>query len=263
MKNLTLLVFALLSLSSYAQDNAAYTKHLFIRNGDTLRCRILFPKDYNASKKYPLLVFLHGAGERGNDNEAQLMWGADLFIKNQSNGHPAIVIFPQCPKNDQWANYKRVMNGDKSEFKLDPNAPMKKPLELVNSLIDSMMASGKVDKKKIYLGGLSMGGFGTFELLSRRPETFAAAIPICGGADNETISNYRPNLPLWIFHGGSDPVVPVEFSRNVYAALKNSHPNVKYTEYPGVGHDSWKNAFAEPELLNWLFGKKLKGLKKS
>jgi predicted peptidase len=242
-----------------AQFQQLYEKKEFISGGDTLRYRILYPINYNANKKYPLVMFLHGAGERGNDNEAQLLHGGNLFADSAMRQQfPAIVIFPQCPRDDWWARITRDENNKDSlgSFRFTSDQPIGKSLGLVSKLLDTLATSNTVNTKKIYLGGLSMGGMGTFELLWRKPNFFAAAIPICGGGDPQKVTIYAKKFPIWIFHGGSDPVVPVSNSRLMSHALQAAGAKVKYTEYPGVGHNSWDNAFAEPGLLKWLFAQK-------
>lgn len=248
------------SCSLNAQDKDQFEKQLFIQGEDTLRCRILTPLHFSPSKKYPLIVFLHGSGERGNDNEKQLIWGADVFLDSLNRSrYPAIVIFPQCPENDSWSNnFKTNIKDSLGGFKADTLAQMKKTPNLVLQFIDTLVAHGGIDKKRIYLGGLSMGGFGTFEMLWRRPDLFAAAFPICGGGSPEKVSRYASKLPVWVFHGDADPVVPVGNSRLMVKALQSTGAKVKYTEYPGIGHDSWKNAFAEPGLMAWIFGQQKK-----
>lgn len=261
MKNIS--VFAclfILIMNSKAQDKQQFEKQLFIMGEDTLHCRILTPINYSPKKKYPLVIFLHGSGERGNDNEKQLTWGAELFLDSMNRSrYPAIIVFPQCPLNNSWANTSRTNIKDSlGGFRLDTLATAQKPMQLLMHFIDTLTAGGGVDKQKIYIGGLSMGGFGTFEILWRRPELFAAAFPICGGGIPEKVSRYAPKLPIWVFHGDADPVVSVSNSRIMVEALKKNKALVKYTEYPGVGHDSWKNAFAEPGLMPWIFSQKKK-----
>jgi predicted peptidase len=241
-----------------AQDTDLFERQMFIVGEDTLRCRILTPLNYTPARKYPLLVFLHGSGERGRDNEAQLTWGSSLFLDSATRvRYPAIVVFPQCPTDDYWATIKRAASRDSlGGFGFDTLAAPNKSLELVFHFIDTLLAHGGVDPQRVYLGGLSMGGFGTFEALWRRPDLFAAAFPICGGGSPEKVRQYRALLPIWIFHGDADPVVPVTLSRNMIPALKAAKAKLRYTEYPQVGHDSWKNTFAEPELLSWLFSQR-------
>ncbi|WP_209136998.1 MULTISPECIES: carboxylesterase family protein [Niastella] len=252
-----LLAFAMTNLS--AQFQQLYEKKEFITGGDTLRYRILYPLNYDAHKKYPLIMFLHGSGERGNNNEAQLTHGGKLFADSAIRQQfPAIVIFPQCPQADWWARIIRDPNNKDSlgQYLIKSEQPIGKSLGLVSQLLDTLAASGTVNTRKIYLGGLSMGGMGTFELLWRKPNFFAAAIPICGAGDPNKVTLYARKFPLWIFHGDSDPAVPVSNSRLMNNALKAAGAKVKYTEYPGVGHNSWDNAFAEAGLLPWLFKQK-------
>jgi predicted peptidase len=258
-KIISLIIIAIIATPALAQDNSAYEKKEYISGKDTLRYRILYPKNYDAKKKYPLVLFLHGSGERGNDNEAQLIHGSKLWLDEANRSkYPAIVIFPQCPRNDGWGRIRRdaTRKDSLNGFVFDSGQPIGRSLEMVGQLLDSFKNSGKVNAKKIYVGGLSMGGFGTFEILWRKPNYFAAAFPICGGGDPGKIGQYGKKFPIWVFHGDKDPAVPVSCSRLMVGALKAAKDKVKYTEYPGVGHDSWNNAFAEPELLNWLFAQK-------
>lgn len=254
----TLFAFSGLASGVYAQDVdlELYERQLFLQGDDTLACRILSPIHFSPDKKYPLLVFLHGSGERGDDNESQLKWGGNLFLDSANRENfPAIVVFPQCPKDSSWS--VRIRKKDSAgQFSFPVDLPPSKPLQLVMSFIDTLVNSGIVDTERIYIGGLSMGGFGTFEILWRRPALFAAAIPICGGGNPQSVKLYGKNFPLWVFHGEKDKVVTPENSRVMVEALKKAGAKVKYTEYPDVEHDSWVNAFAEPELLSWLFAQR-------
>lgn len=242
-----------------AQFEQLYEKKEFISGNDTLRYRILYPVNYNAHKKYPLLLFLHGSGERGNDNEAQLKHGGKLFADAAVRSRfPAIVVFPQCTREDWWArsDHDPIKKDSLGSLFFHSDQPIGKSLGLVSRLLDYLVATQTVNTKKIYIGGLSMGGMGTFELLWRKPNFFAAAFPICGGGDPQKVSVYGKKFPIWIFHGNSDNVVPVGNSRLMYNTLKAAGAKAKYTEYPGVGHNSWDNAFAEPGLLPWVFQQK-------
>jgi predicted peptidase len=129
------------------------------------------------------------------------------------------------------------------------NWPLQAAIDLVKSLVKTKVA----DKKRLYIMGLSMGGMGTMEAVSRNPKMFAAAIPICGGADLTYVKKYAKKLPFWVNHGDADAVVPVKHSRELVASLQEAKANVTYTEYPGVNHNSWDNTFAQPTLLSWLF----------
>ena len=265
MKNISTLIISLMLVArGMAQPNDLYEKQLFILGEDTLRCRIMTPLDFSPVKKYPLVVFLHGAGERGNDNESQLAWGADWFADSINRvRYPAIVIFPQCPAESYWATVNRTGAKDSlGGFVFDTVSAARKPMDLVLHFIDTLLAHGGIDKQRVYLGGLSMGGFGTFEALWRRPDLFAAAFPICGGGSPEKARLYAHRLPAWVFHGDADPVVPVLHSRRMVQAMKKNGARVTYTEYPGVGHDSWKNAFGEKELMGWIFSQKKTGTSK-
>ena len=137
-----------------------------------------------------------------------------------------------------------------------PEGPSR-AMRLVMEILDSLDKELPIDPDRRYVTGLSMGGFGSFDLCVRRPNGFAAAVPICGGARTENAAKIA-HVPLWIFHGGADPVVPVELSRNIVEALEKAGASPKYTEYPGVGHDSWTKAYQEPELVDWLLGQRRK-----
>lgn len=203
-------------------------------------------------KKYPLIVFLHGAGERGNDNKKQLIHGAKLFadIENRVN-HPAFVIFPQCPENERWVDV------DWSLPAHDMPAEPSDNLSMVYELVQNMKSEYPIDTARIYVIGLSMGGYGTWDYASRYPDELAAAVPICGGGDEKQAEKIK-DVPFWIFHGSDDKIVPPERSRNMVKALKSFGGKPIFTEYPDVGHLSWNKAFAEPELLDWLFSQTLK-----
>lgn len=252
----------LLSITVKAQDYPSFEKQLYINGKDTLRYRIQYPLNYDANKKYPLILFLHGSGERGRDNEKQLVWGGSLFAADSNRTkYPAIIIIPQCPQNDSWGRISRANTNPPDSLgnlKYLSEQPIGKSLQLVSNLLDSLVSAKKVITKKIYVGGLSMGGMGTFEILWRKPGFFAAAFPICGGGDPAKVLLYGKKIPVWIFHGEKDPVVPPANSRRMLAALQTAKAKVKYSEYPGVQHDSWRNAFAEPDLLEWLFKQKRK-----
>jgi predicted peptidase len=242
--------------SMQAQDMSAYSHESFVKNNDTLRYRLLKPADYNMHKAYPLVIFLHGSGERGSDNAAQLLHGGALFLNDTlRRDFPAFVLFPQCPADQSWSpsRLRRDTSGKVIGADFLTGGQPSAPGALVKALLDSMLSSGKVDPKRVYIGGLSLGAIGTYDILARYPEMFAAAFPICGAGDVKTAAAFAKKVPLWIFHGSDDRSVPVDFSRAYYAELQKLGSEVKYTEYPGVGHNSWDNAFAEPGLLPWLF----------
>jgi len=247
-----LLAFFMLQVS-LAQDKTLFTKEQFIKGGDTLQYRMLLPENFDPAKEYPVLFFLHGSGERGSDNEAQLFHGSKLFLKPEvRKDFPAIVIFPQCPKNDFWANVKFGDGKSTERFGFQKGGKPGKAMEMLMGLLGQMKAEKFTDNDRFYVGGLSMGGMGTFELLRRKPKAFAAAFSICGGDHIENVKKYK-KIPLWVFHGGKDTTVPIEKSEIVVNELKRLNGNVKFSIYPEAGHNSWDSAFAEPEFLSWLF----------
>ena len=254
-----LLLLALFGVfSSLEAQNDTFKKEMLVKDGDTLKYRILYPQNYSEGKEFPLMLFLHGAGERGSDNEKQLVHGSKLFLDstNQSN-FPAVVVFPQCPHNSYWANADVDRSGPGVKLKFKENAPATWPMELVIKLVDSLKQDDHIKKDQIYVGGLSMGGMGTFEILSRRPETFAAAFAICGGGSTAAVSKYAKNTPMWIFHGAKDDVVNPKHSLEMVEALLEAGAYPQFTLYNDANHNSWDSAFAEPTLLPWLFSHQL------
>lgn len=246
------------TITLFSQNLDLYQKEVFVSKSDTLPYRILYPKDYDAAKEYPLLLFLHGSGERGHDNELQLTHGASLFLNETVREEfPAIVVFPQCQFDLSWNNATVDYSDDIKVYNYPATIELNRQLDLVEGLLDHLKTELAVDQNRMYLGGLSMGGMGTFELLHRNPNTFAAAIAICGGANPEIAKNIK-NTPIWIFHGAVDNVVPAVYSKQMYYELQTEKADVKLTLYPEVGHDSWTHTFAEPELLPWLFSKQRK-----
>lgn len=251
----TLIFLVLLNSFTKAQDSSIYEKHFFVQGTDTLPYRLLLPLDYNAKKKYPLIIFLHGSGERGNDNKAQLFHGGSLFVRDSlRKNYPAIVVFPQCPANSFWSNVNMVTDTatDKTTFIFGTGGEPTLGMKLLLMLIDDLQDNYRLNNKQLYVGGLSMGGMGTFEITRRMPGKFAAAFAICGGADTTTAKQITQPA-WWIFHGLKDDVVNPEFSKNMSAALKNAGADVQITLYPNDGHDSWDDAFKEPKLFSWLF----------
>ena len=254
MRNLYLLVLVVLTaINVKAQNFEAFLPNEFVQDNDTLNYRILYPQNMEEGKKYPLILFLHGAGERGVNNEKQLIHGAALFVDEE--GRPtqeAIVILPQCPPDVMWTHRVKEKNKEgvwEFRFPLGDSAP--RPAQLVNLLVEDLMASGQVDTNHMYVMGLSMGGIGTLEFLYRWPEKYAAAICICGGHDPALAEKYC-HVPVWFFHGGKDDVVPSVYSRQVFDVLKKCNVNTRYTFFPELNHNSWDAAFSEPELLEWL-----------
>ena len=216
--------------------------------GDTLSYRMLFP-DYDTFRKYPLVIFLHGSGERGSDNEAQLKWGVMNFATDQMMvGHSAIVIAPQCTEKMSWSNFGR--DEDPAQTKLLPTPS--KPMELLIGLIMEMKKNRFVDTNRIYITGLSMGGFGTYDAIERYPNLFAAAMPVCGGGDVSKAASIA-HIPIWNFLGSDDGSVDPRYSLNMYNALMKAGARPGYTQYPETGHFSWLAAYSDPQVYEWLF----------
>lgn len=257
-KKLLLLSFSFLLLfAALAQDKSQYEKHWLVRNSDSLPYRVLLPPHYDAAKKYPLILFLHGSGERGSDNEAQLTHGWKLFLQDSlREKYPAIVVFPQCSAKSYWSNVNIAYDSaaKKRVFNFTADGEPTLAMKLLIELLDEVEHNYKLDKKRLYVGGLSMGGMGTFEVVRRKPKLFAAAFPICGGASTAT-ANKLKNVSWWIFHGLKDDVVPPVLSQHMADALKTQGAGVKLTLYPTANHNSWDSAFAEPGLFAWLFSK--------
>jgi predicted peptidase len=245
----------ILQVSVFAQDTSLYQRHWYAEKNDTLPYRLLLPKDYNPSKKYPLILFLHGSGERGNDNQAQLIHGSSLFLRDSiRENYKAIVVFPQCPSNSFWSNVNIVTDSIQKTrvFNFQADGAPTTSMKLVLGLLNYLHGKYQLDDKRIYVGGLSMGGMGTFELVRRKPKLFAAAFPICGGANAATARKLKAPS-WWIFHGLKDNVVDPVYSKTMAAALKDEGARVKLTLYPEANHNSWDSAFAEKDLMSWLF----------
>jgi predicted peptidase len=261
MKFVVAFISFMLSRSLCAQDLNEYKKELFARKNQVLPYRLLYPIVFDTSKQYPLLIFLHGAYEKGNDNEVQLDIGGRYFLADSNRRNfPAVIVFPQCPSNDLWALFDAefdsmgMLKRAIFPFRKEPTAIT----SLLKQLVDSLMLLSFIDTHKIYVGGLSQGGMGVFDMVARYPGIFAAAFPICGAGKVSTADKFAKQTALWIFHGADDDVVPVHFSRQFYEKLKKLGADVRYTEYPGVRHESWINAFHEKDLLPWLFSKSKK-----
>jgi predicted peptidase len=263
MKTTTAAVLAaLVALAAGASDDMSkktgdFEKRTFKgASGKVLNYRLLKPAGYDpaGTAAYPLVIFLHGAGERGDDNELQLAEGVMEFATPETRKkHPAFVIAPQCPQRKSWGTIRKI-DGHLTLLKTD------EPTEstgLTLELADALAKEFRIDPKRLYLTGLSMGGFGTWDILSRHPDRFAAAIPICGGGREDSAASFA-KTPIWVFHGAVDPEVEVELSRKMVAALRKAGGKPGYTEYPDVGHESWIPTYHNPDVLDWLFAQKKK-----
>lgn len=220
--------------------------------GEALKYRLMVPKDYSPSgtEKYPLVLFLHGAGERGDDNGKQLVHGTKEFAKDENRQKfPCFVIAPQCPDGKKWSEVDWSADTHKQPEEESIS------LKLARELMASLEKEFRIDTKRLYVTGLSMGGYGTWDLVSRTPDLFAAAIPVCGGGD-ETQAERLTKLPIWVFHGDKDTAVKPERSRRMVEAIKKAGGSPKYTEYPNVGHDSWSQTYSNPDVIAWLFAQR-------
>ncbi len=218
--------------------------------GGKLLYRLLKPQDYDPQKKYPLVLFLHGAGERGDDNQAQLKWGMQEFASPEVRSkYPAFVVAPQCPQGEQWVD--TPWSADAHTMPKEPTPALAKTLDLLQQLQKEF----SIDADRVYVTGLSMGGFGAWDAIQRHPERFAAAAPVCGGGD-PAFAKQLAAIPIWAFHGAADTVVKPHRSRVMVEAINAAGGNAKLTEYPNTGHNSWSPTYANPEFYAWLFSQK-------
>jgi lysophospholipase L1-like esterase/poly(3-hydroxybutyrate) depolymerase len=218
-------------------------------DGKTLNYQLLTPR--NRGQKVPLVLFMHGAGERGTDNKAQLKHGAPAFLKADAREKfPCYVIAPQVPPEEKWTDID--WRSDRPKLPPQPSATMQLTLGAIETL---MKEFPDIDPDRLYVTGLSMGGYGTWDLITRFPDRFAAAAPICGGGDVDVAPRAK-HVPIWAFHGDQDKAVKVERSREMIAALTKAGGQPLYTEYPTVPHDSWTPAYSEPHLLPWMFAQR-------
>jgi predicted peptidase len=216
---------------------------------ETFRYLVLKPLDVKPGETYPLVFFLHGAGERGNDPSKVLVHFPELLAKaDHREKFPCFLIVPQCRDGEQW------VNAPWSDQESTPMAKEPSPmLDMAMQVLDKSLEEFPIDKSRVYLTGLSMGGYGSWELAMRKSELFAALAPICGGGDESQATKLK-DIPIWTAHGDADTVVPVERTRRMVEAVKAAGGNVHYEEYPKVGHNSWTPAYTDPKgLLPWMF----------
>ncbi len=229
-----------------------YRPHVFAgADGGQLPYRILEPPTIEPGKKYPLVLFLHGAGERGDDNRSQLKHGAaDFARKDRREANPAFVVFPQCPNDFRWVESDWGLPTGQGAMPREPSVTM----ALVRQLLDELLKNPAVDRDRVYVTGLSMGGQGSWFAAATWPETFAAMLEVCGGSDPGWAVRYD-GVPIWAFHGQKDTVVPISRGREMIKALAEAghHPELRYVEYPGVGHDSWSQTYRRDDVYEWLF----------
>ena len=210
------------------------------------------PDRIKADELYPLVVCLHGAGGRGSENSGKGSQAYNILKRRQyKKEYPSYLLVPQCPKGQQWVDTPwRDGNYDIDKVEISDE------LEFVLKLIDSVIDDYPIDKSRIYITGQSMGGFGTWDLIIRKPELFACAIPVCGGGDPSKADLIK-HIPIWIFHGSKDNIVPVKASRDMYESLKKISDNVKYMEFKEVEHGSWVPAWRDKKMIDWMYQQKV------
>jgi predicted peptidase len=206
--------------------------------------RLFTPKGYRREARYPLVVWLHGAGGVGSDNLLQIsgdqVAGTRTWTRPEVQAeHPSFVLVPQGVRG--W--------GEVSSLQLDT---LTEPLALVVRLLAALEQELGIDPARVYLAGQSIGGLATWDLIAKRPDLFAAAIPLCGRGDPARAPQMT-DVAVWAFHGEDDASIPVTGSREMIAAIREAGGQPRYTEYAGVGHDVWTRAFAEPGLIDWVF----------
>lgn len=223
-------------------------------SGVAYRYQVYVPANYSATQRWPVILFLHGAGERGNDGLLQTTAGLGSAIRRRPSSYPAIVVFPQAPADSSWLGI---------------------PSQVAMAALERTLAEFSTDPDRLYLTGLSMGGNGTWHLAYQYPERFAAIAPICAfvvvppaargfssavpldsGVPFITLARRLGRLPTWIFHGEIDPLVPVTDSRLAAEAIRSAGGDVKYTEFLGMEHNVWDAVYASPQFLEWLFAQR-------
>lgn len=243
-----MLSLCVLSVSA-GVDVYATEKRVFENKNTVLPYRLVLPETYDETKSYPMIVFLHGAGERGNDNVLQLFHCVQYLADTLPE---CIIVAPQCPVNNQWVDTPWT-NGAYSIDKV----PESNELKAVIELLDALQEEFNVDADRIYASGLSMGGFGAWDLMMRHNDYFAAGVLVCGGGDPSQAEALK-DTPLFVFHGDADDAVPVSGSRDTVQAIRDAGGElVQYVEYPGKGHGIWNDAFAHPGMLQELLTYKL------
>jgi predicted peptidase len=246
---LLICLVALTATESSAQAAAVdgFAPRIFVgARGVRMQYRLFVPDQKARGEPLPAIVYLHGGGGIGADNLRQISGGnktgTHVWVSPQMQArYPAFVVAPQLPDGNRW-------DARQTEV-LAPYA------QLVVELLGSLTQEFAIDSSRIYLTGQSLGGVGTWDLITKRPELFAAAIPLCGEGTPSRVAAAR-DLPIWVFHGAKDESVPVTGSRDMVAALRAAGSKVRYTEYPGVGHEVWLHAYVERELPDWLFAQR-------
>ena len=245
------LITTFLSCRTMAPQETGFLNRSIAVRGDDYPYSVYVPRAYDPSKRWPVILFLHGSGERGADGLRSTQIGVAAAIRANPERVPAIVVFPQAPTETRWLG---------------------EPADAAMAALEATIAEFHGDADRVYLSGLSMGGYGTYHLALAHPDTFAALVVVCGGLlphDTTAAVQQSPltrnsadpyaftahalrRLPIWICHGDADPVIPVEESRRMLVQLRGEGADVQYNEYHGVGHNAWERAYADPELWRWL-----------
>tara|TARA_B110000467_G_scaffold38545_1_gene35161 strand:+ start:126 stop:830 length:705 start_codon:yes stop_codon:yes gene_type:complete len=223
-KHLNKILFTLLFISQiFSQGN--------VKNME-LQKLVSFPEHYvkDSKNKWPLILFLHGIDERGKDINLIKLHGIPKVVES-NKAFPFITLSPQCPLKFDWRD-------DIIQYK-------------VISILEDFIKDNNVDKNRVYITGLSMGGYGTWGIISKRPEIFAAAIPICGGGNPEKALRIK-DLPIWAFHGEDDSVIPVQETISMVEEINKINGNIKFTKYPNTNHNSWTKTYNNKDIYNWL-----------
>jgi predicted peptidase len=246
------------SLPTACAPASNFIERRVVVEGRTVRYRVWLPPHYTKLRRWPVILFLHGSGERGDDNLRQLTTGLPALLARESKRYPAIVVVPQCQLGREWYGEMETQ---------------------ALAALDASVHEFRGDRRRVYLTGISMGGAGVW-YFARHPKRWAAIVPVSGEVVREVddpwpldpppeistllhapdpfaaLAHAIGKLPVWAFHGSDDPVIPVDQSRMMVNALKNAGGNVRYTEYPGVGHDSWDRAYDDPSLPLWLLAQR-------
>jgi predicted peptidase len=239
------------------ENTSGFLNRTLKSGGAQFRYQVYIPAGWNRKSKWPVVLFLHGAGERGDDGLLQTEVGIGTAIRKNVDRFRCIVVFPQCRKDTWWSTVEMADQALKA--------------------LDLTIKDFNCDTSRVYLTGISMGGYGTWDIAQRQAGRFAAIVVVCGGIKPPPGLKAPRPLPVtesagdpyaaaakrigstsaWVFHGAADPTVPVTESRKMVEALRAAGGDVKYTEYPGVGHNSWDKAYAEPDFMPWLLSHKL------
>lgn len=224
------------SIAAVPSPGKQVAQELKVKTGEkeiTVDYWIFLPKSYDNKKPWPLMLFLHGAGERGDNINQVVKWGPPKRVLNKSD-FPFVLVSPQCPKNQRWDT------------------------AVLHTLVEHAAKSNKIDRSRMYCTGLSMGGYGTWAMIAKYPNLFAAVIPICGGGNPATAKKIA-EMPIWAFHGGDDRVVPASRSQSMVNAIKKEGgTKATLTIYPGVNHNSWSKTYANEKIYSWLLSNRLK-----